>query len=72
MPASPLSEDLTAGLIDILNAWGDRYQLLQGIDDDGWYLRITDRPAVPNGRIVIARCVREARTMLKALDEGLP
>jgi hypothetical protein len=72
IPISPLPEDLADELIELLHAWGDRYQLLQGIDDDGWYLRITDRPAVPNERIVIARCVREARTMLKALDEGLP
>ena len=72
MPVSPLPEDLTAELIDILNIWGDRYEMLQGIDEDGWYLRITDRPAVPNGRLVIARCTGEARTMLTALDEGLP
>jgi hypothetical protein len=72
MPLSPLSEDLIAELIGLLNRYGDRFQMLQGIDEDGWYLRMTDRPAVPNGRVVIARCIGEARTMLKALDEGLP
>jgi hypothetical protein len=72
MPVSPLPEDLTAELVDILHTWGDRYQMLQGTDDDGWYLRITDRPTVPDGRVVIARCAREARTMLTAMDEGLP
>ena len=72
MPMPPLPEDLVAGLRDLLHDFGDRYQLVQGVDEDGWYLRITDRPAVPNGRIVIARCIGEARTMLLALDEGLP
>ena len=72
MPVSPLPEDLTAELIDILHDFGDRYQMDQGVDEDGWYLRITDRPPVPDGRVVIARCTGEARTMLTAMDEGLP
>jgi hypothetical protein len=72
IPVSPLSEDLTAELIDILHHWGDRYELSQGVDEDGWYLRITDRPAEPNGRVFVARSTGEARVMLGGLDQGLP
>jgi hypothetical protein len=68
----PLPEDLVAGVRDLLHDFGDRYQLVPGCDEDGWKLTITDRPSVPNGRVVIARCIREARVMLAALDEGLP
>lgn len=72
IPISPLSEDITAEFRELLHDFGDRYYLRPGFDADGWYLAITDRPAVPNGRVVIARCIAEARTMLDALDEGLP
>lgn len=72
MPLSPLSEDLIAELIDLLSRYGDRFQMTQGLDDDGWKLTITDRPSVPGGRMFIARSIGEARVMLAGLDQGLP
>lgn len=72
MPLSPLSEDLIAELIGLLNRYGDRFQMLQGIDEDGWYLTITDRPAVPNGRHATARSIGEARVWLEKLSSGSP
>lgn len=72
IPVSPLSEDLFPELRDILHDWGDRFCLTQGIDEDGWYLTITDRPAVPNGRMAVARSIGEARAWLEKLSSGSP
>ena len=72
IPISPLSEDVTRKMVGLLEAFGDRYYLRPGFDDDGWYLAITDRPSVPAGRVVIARSIAEARAWLERLDEGLP
>jgi len=72
IPDSALPEDIAAELIELLHDFGDRFELMPGCDEDGWLLRITDRPAVPGGRMFVARSTGEARVMLGGLDQGLP